>query len=152
MKEGDVYFWRWNDGVRLGDSMSYHCWSRIAVVGADGILRDTFWSDNSDKRVPIDKAELTLRGNVNEMKEIHSYEAQFYCDKDVVDMRHSNNSNAPVYVVAGAERNPDVMRDLVLGRIDKARREVEYQKRLIETLNGELTAIDEGRLHEVAPR
>lgn len=152
MKEGDVFIWRWRDGARNDVSSPYHCWSRIAVVGADGKLRDTYWSDNTDKLVPLEHVELTFRGNIHEMKRIHSYEAQFYCVKDVVDMRHSNNSRAPVYVVPGAERDPGVMRDLVLGRIETARREIDFQTRLISTLTKELTAIDAGNLHEVAPR
>lgn len=147
-----MYFWRWKDGVLDGTPSPYHCWSRKAVVGADGKLRDTYWSDNTDKLVPLDYAELTYRGNINEMKKIYHYEAQFYCDKDVVDMRHSNNSRAQVYVVPGAERDPGVMRDLVLERIETARREIEYHTRMIDTFKAELSAIDEGRLSEVLPR
>lgn len=152
MREGDVFFWRWKDGARLGTSSPYHCWSRIAVVGGDGKLRDTFWSDNSDKLVPVDEVDLTFRGNIREMTKIPYYEAQFYREQDVVDMRHSNNSHAPVYVVPNAAKDPVVMRALVLERIRNARQEVEYQTRLISTLEHELSAIDEGRLHEVTPR
>jgi hypothetical protein len=86
------------------------------------------------------------------MDKINSYEAQFYCDKDIVDMRHSNNRSAPVYVAAGAERDPGVMRDRVLTRIEDARREVAHQTRLIATLSDDLVAIKEGRLHAVTPR
>jgi hypothetical protein len=151
MKDGDVFTWAWRDGVRnIADP--YHCWSRIAVVGPDGRLRDTFWSDNSDKLVPIASVVLTYRGNTKEMKKIPHYEAQFYCDKDVVDMRHSNNSNAPVYVVPGAERDQGVMRDVTLERLAKARREIEYQERLIAVLSDELADIEAGLLANVIPR
>lgn len=152
MTEGDVYFWSWKDGARIGESSPYHCWSQIAVVGPDGRLRDTFWSDSSDKLVPLEHAEITFRGNTREMKKIPAYEAQFYHSDDVVDMRHSNNRGAPVYVVPGAKRSPNVMRDLVQDRIVNARREIEYQTRLIDELKAELVAIDEGRLQDVVPR
>jgi hypothetical protein len=152
MKEGDVFFWRWKAGARVGVSSPYHCWSAKAVVGSDGRLRDTFWSDHSDKLVPLEQVDLTYRGNIHEMKKINGYETQFYREDDVVDMRHSNNSRASVYVVPGAERNPGVMRALVLERIKQARLDVERHKRLIETLTDELAAIDAGRLQDVVPR
>jgi hypothetical protein len=152
MRDGDVYFWRWKEGSRIGVSSPYHCWSRIAVADGNGRLRDQFWSDNTDKIVPTADADLTYRGNIHEMKKIPHYEAQFYRDEDVVDMRHSNNSTAPVYVVVGAERDSRVMRALVIERIEKARQTIAYQTSLIDTLNDEIAAIDDGRLHNVVPR
>ena len=75
-------------------------------------MHDTFWSDfHSREWVDIELVDIEFMGNPADMKQIPESETMFYRYQDLVDMRHSNNSGAPIYVKTGASRCPVVMRE-----------------------------------------
>lgn len=150
MKDGDIYRWRWkNEKLDSYGSLysAYHCWSQIAEV-REGVLYDTYWHDNN-KMVSRDDVELTLLGNKHEMSVIRKYDIAYYRPVDVVDTRHRNNTNAPIYLKEGASRNAEVMRIFLEGRIAKARSEIEFAQRRIEQSQADLEAIENGKLTDV---
>lgn len=137
MRDGDVYHWRWKDDERdadCGPFRAYHCYSQIAVV-KNGELCDTFWSDCSGAKV-LDPSEiiLDLRGNINDMSEIPEWEMPYYRPEAVVDMRHSNNSRAPIYLKAGAKRDAGVMLERVREKQREAERNIEFAQRRIKDM------------------
>lgn len=120
-KDGDIFRWRWKD-----QSRSMHCKSGIAIA-KDGHLHDTFWGDSHSREwVNLDDVEIEFQGNPADMKEITKSEVVFYRYQDLVNMNHSNNTRAPVYVKAGADRCPVVMREYYEGKKAEAEREARY--------------------------
>jgi hypothetical protein len=148
MRDGDIYFWRYAN--EMGDhSMTYHCKSRKAVV-INGRLVDTFWSSPSEGHV-VDPARCVLefKGNKADLRQIREWEAKYYNDEDVVDMRHSNSSRAEVYVKANAKRS----REAMLSHIETMRSEQESVIRSasyrLELLKQSEADIHAGKLDEV---
>lgn len=152
IREGDIYRWRWRDEGRHADSgpyRSYHCKSRIAVVHG-GQLYDTFWSGFSyEHRVDPEKVILTYEGNPAEMTQIQPYNVPYYRREDIVDLRHSNNSGAPVYLRAGATRNAEVMLAEIAYRRDRAEAEIRSHQHTIERLDEAKALTESGKLDEV---
>lgn len=104
LKNGDIYFWRYKDTSNY-NSDPYWCRSQKAIV-RDGKLYDTYWHSFSDRKViNPDEAELTYKGNIDELEEISSWDAKYYDSSVLVDMRHSNSSSERVYVKAGSTRS-----------------------------------------------
>jgi len=144
LTEGDVFFWSWRDLER-----SHHCYSRIAIV-KDGRLIDTYWGDmSSDRAIDPEKADLEFKGNLATLEEINPWRARYYRREDVVDMRHANSDRAPVYVKPGAQRDPEVMRELGRYMIERAESEINMARYRIESIEKSLRCIDAGDLQSV---
>lgn len=127
-KDGDIFRWRWKDSDR-----SMHCKSGIAIA-QDGKLHDTFWGDfHSRAWINLDDVEIEFQGNPADMQLISEWDAVFYRHQDLVNMNHSNNTRAPVYVKVGAGRCPVVMREYYERKKAEAEREARYmQERMAE--------------------
>jgi hypothetical protein len=150
MHEGDIYFWRYLDedgrgGV--GPYGCYHCWSQKAVF-RDGRLFDTYWGDSS-KVVNPDVVELTLKGNLADLTEISHYQAEFYNPRDIVDMRHANNSRGPVYRRNGASRCVKTIRDHLDGKISEAQSEIRMAQSRLDHYANQAEKIARGEIDEV---
>lgn len=143
MKDGDIYRWHWKDMNR-----SSHCCSHLAVV-VNGSLLDTFWSVGKNRRLEPDDVEVQFLGNSNDMTEIPAYKIPYYRREDVIDMRHLNNSSAPIYLKADAERSADAMRSFVNEAIEQAEREKNSAIRQIERMRRHLAHIEAGNLDKV---
>ena len=147
MKDGDIFSWEWKPemGRPYGD---YHCKSQIAVF--DGTtLRDTFWSNAYDGALDPAQVDLTYRGNKHEMTTILERDEPFYRHEDLVIMRHSNDSNAPTYLKAGAVKDAERMREETQHALDRAisdKRSAEFR---IERYQEALSAIARGDLDKV---
>jgi len=128
-KDGDIFHWRWKESI----NRSMHCKSGIAIA-KDGRLHDTFWNDfHSREWVDLDLVEIEFKGNPADMKEIREDEAMFYQRRDLVNMNHSNNSRAPIYVKAGAGRCPVAMQEFYTHKRAEAERHVRsFQDRMAE--------------------
>lgn len=150
MKDGDIFHWTFKgENVQHGPFGSYHCCSQIAVF-ENGVLRDTYWSaGGSCRTVDPAKVNLTYRGNKRKMTEIRESVIQFYRPEDVVDMRHSNNSRAPIYIKPGAERDAETMRENIRWKIERCKSEINSANRRIEMLHEDLAKIEAGDLNKV---
>lgn len=148
MTEGDVYFWRFKNEA-LPEFMPYHCKSMKAVV-VGGKLVDTFWSNSQDGYV-IDpsRVDLEFKGNKADLRPIHAWEAKYYDDADVVDMRHSNASRAEVYVTAGAQRSRDAMLRHIASMVDEEESKIMCAKHRLEMLATAKASVDAGALEKV---
>lgn len=147
-KEGDIFHWRFKPDVetkrRNYSSDPYHCKSRIAVV-KDGILQDTFWYGGSDNAVlRQDDITLEYQGNPSDMTVIPESEKVFYRHEDLVDMNHSNNSRAPVYVKAGKSRDRETMRAYFSCKIERAESDIRSANSRISELRNALKTIESG--------
>jgi len=150
MLEGDIYRWRWADDARdrdRGPYRAYHCFSQMAVV-RDGRLCDTFWYGHGTVIDPSVVA-LTLLGNENDMTKIREYEARYYRSEDIVDMRHSNSSSAPVYLQPGAQKDPDTMLEYIRHERGRAEYEARYAAEKIERMDGFEKMVIAGNLDDV---
>jgi hypothetical protein len=147
VRDGDIYFWAWKDTSER--FMPYHCCACIAVV-ENGILRDTYWTGTSDNKVITSKvAALTYKGNVEDMRTIHESEIGYYLPEAVVDMRHPNDSRAPIYVKKDAARDAACMTELLQYRIERERSNISYAEFHIVELEGALKKVAAGKLEEV---
>jgi hypothetical protein len=124
MRDFDIYRWSYKEPEkRFGASsgMTYHCKSQIGIA-FDGILHDTFWMGHGGKRggnygpafhsatwLHPDQIETQFLGNLCDLEEIYPEDARDYPKGCVVDLRHSNNSNAPVLVPKGQSKSVTVM-------------------------------------------
>ena len=159
MKDGDIYRWSYTPDFAEksgGWGLAHWCKSQISIVH-DGRLLDTFWMGHGGKRhgsygpkynegrvINPESVELYFLANINDLIEIYPEDKRFYAPSDVVDLRHSNNSNAPVMVKKSAKRSLEVTRDLLLREIDKAVSEVNAAAVRKERLEQELRALDAG--------
>lgn len=145
MKEGDIYHWLWRDEFRKNDFgafQSYHCKSRIAVY-SNGTLNDTFWSGDNDGFLDPTAVTLELQGNANEMT-VLSDNPEYYRDSDLVSMKHSNNSNAPIYLKKGAKRDAETMQECLQHRLEHSKYKIESHKRTVLELSTAIKKIRSG--------
>lgn len=148
MRDGDIYFWRYAEGFGLGDA-PYHCKSRKAVV-INGRLIDTFWSNSGDGHV-IDPSRVVLefKGNKSGLRAIREWEAKYYNEDDVVDMRHSNSMRAEIYVIADARRSRDAMLKHIAAMEDAQESAIRSAKYKLELLAKSREDVKAGKLDEV---
>lgn len=147
MKDGDIFFWSWKDSESR--FMPYHCYSRKAIV-ADGCLVDTFWSTGGSNAVlDLEKVDVSYQGNQNEMETIHASEIDYYRPEDVVDMRHSNDSRAPIYIKGGAVRNQEAVLSHLRYKRERAEADIRYAQGLIQQLDEAIAAAECGQLDGV---
>lgn len=148
MNDGDIYFWRYRDDVKLS-SEPYHCKSRKAIV-IDGRLIDTFWSNSSYGTVlDPDHVILDFKGNKNDLRQIREWEAKYYDQDDVVDMRHSNSMRAEIYVKKGAIRSRDALLEQIAEMRRAAESDIRYAQYRLERLAKAEADVMAGRLDEV---
>lgn len=152
MRDGDIYRWRWADEARDADRgpyRSYHCKSQIALRLA-GRLYDTYWSSTGcDDVLCQDDVVLTFLGNCCDMQPINEGDLRYYRAEDVVDTRHPNNSNAPIYLKNGAKRDAEAMREFVRRRSEDAERAIEIAQETIERMEEAAKQIDAGNLDNI---
>lgn len=105
LKENDICRWHW----KLGRAPIVGCYAHLGVV-VGGCLRDTFWYDwKTRSEIEVDRVELTLLGNIDECREIKRWDVPYYDPADIIDMSHSNNSSAPVYLKTSASKSQEWM-------------------------------------------
>ena len=145
LREGDIYRWNWIDWER-----STHCCSPFAVV-RNGRLLDMFWMfDPKDQMHSQDTRTLDPGGvslkflaNIQDIEPVSSYDFHDYRREDIVDLRHSNNSNAAnIYRRKGSKPDLATIRANIVERITDAEREIESQKWRIECEQRLLAAHD----------
>ena len=152
LRDGDIFRWRWRDDDRHADNLpyrSYHCKSQWAIARS-GAIYDTYWGHTShDGLLRFSDVILTYVGNENDMDKIRPGAEVYYKPDDIVDMRHSNSSGAPIYRKAGAVRDYVAMRHEAASRLEDAQRELDRAKRKIERMEEALALIDGGDLDSV---
>jgi hypothetical protein len=101
MRENDIYRWYWKPGI----NRDYHCKSNLAVF-VNGGLRDTFWYDWQTRSwLELEEVSLSLLGNIDDCTVISRWQVSYYRHEDIIDMNHSNNSNAPIYLKKSASKD-----------------------------------------------
>ena len=151
MRDGDIYRWRWADDARdqdCGPYRAYHCFSQIAVA-ENGRLCDTFWGGMSEGALNPEDVILTLLGNINDMTKIREYQARCYRSEDIVDMRHSNSTCAPIYLKPGAAKDPDTMLEYIRHERGQAEYEARYATEKIDRMDGLEQMVNSGNLDDV---
>ena len=136
IKEGDIFHWRYRDEKRHSDYLSYWAKSRIAVATLM-YLNDTF-SDYSNPDWTHSEARekliLARIGNFAVLERQPEYMADYYDDRDIVNINHSNSSRGNFYIRKGAKRSPDKMIETLDYKITRAESEIVCAQRLIERL------------------
>lgn len=145
MTEGDIFRWRYKDEKPedLGAYRRYHCRSQIAVF-ENGALRDTYWGSPYDGILDPDAVILNFQGNRHAMEKIPHGERVFYRSEDLVDMRHMNNSRAPIYVKLGARRDVATMKAYFEYEIVRATSDISLAQCRIDDCKIALAAIASG--------
>ncbi|MDD5151790.1 MAG: hypothetical protein PHC28_15145 [Flavobacterium sp.] len=137
MNINDVYYWKYKNDV--GDQRSiYWCKSKIAIVNSDGILEDTFWSSgdtvyNLNNR--LEEIDLTFIANLSDLEVISEDKIKLYHKKDIVDLRHSNNSDRNL-IFKRIGSKPSI--ELYLGSLSERLGDIEYE---IKSLQDEANRI-----------
>lgn len=141
-RENDIYRWAWKDGK----APIVGCYAHLAVF-ADGALRDTYWHDwRTQSCLDLEKVELTLLGNIDDYREIYRWEAVYYDPADIIDMRHANNSNAPVYLLKSATKSPEHMLEIADGKMRQAYGDIIRAEGQIKYLEATIARIKAGDL------
>lgn len=148
LTEGDIYFWRWKTPR---EHMPYHCYSQKAIV-RKGRLLDTFWYDmTSDRAINPAHLDLVYQGNENELRKINEWEIDYYEHEQVVDMRHSNSSGAPVYVQANAVRSQSRMLEYLKYKREREESKIRMAQHTIERIDEAIAKVSEGQLDGYLP-
>lgn len=160
LTEGDIYRWHYrspgDDNRAWGQ---YHCCSCIGIVRR-GRLYDTYWmigtaapsEGRSFGADNLHKIELTRLGNLADLDEAKSYQAAYYDDADIVDIRHANSSHGCFYLRKGAKRSKRKMLETAQRRLELAeqnkrsaiRRAADMQAAIEKILTGDIDAVHLG--------
>ena len=154
LRNGDILRWVWIDVPKTDP---YWCKSRVAIVN-DGNLYDTFWIHHGSKFIqggwgpdfhgarslPIEQVEMTVIGNIHDMDEIPRGDERYYDPADVVDLRHSNNTNAPLYIKKGAKRSAEKIAERIREKMAEAERTRLSAERDINELREKLAYVESG--------
>jgi len=146
--DGQIYRWQWKDTSGWGQSDSYWCRSRIAIV-KNGRLIDTYWSDGSlDHAVKFEDVDLTFMGD-EKWPKVSEGEAMRYDSADICDTRHANHSRAPIYVRPGAQLNKAAMLAVLNDREQEARSDIRIATWRLEEIAKQRADLEAGKLAEV---
>jgi hypothetical protein len=159
-REGDVFFWRYQN--ETGDyTQKYWCCARKAIVRGD-FLGDIYWSYIDGHTVSFHSGSrwwsradaeklltLDFKGNLDEFDVIADYDRSMYDDADILDLRHSNSSKKQVYLRKGAKRSQAAMLAEVNYKIEKAESEIRSANWQLERLSKEKAKIEAGELDGV---
>lgn len=148
MKEGDIYWWRYKEHFGSRADL-YWCKSRIAI-SSEGKLFDTFWNDKHHEELDLGKIDIEYQGNPEEMDKIGKYDIQYFKSEDIVNMNHSNNSNASIYIKKGSKRNQEIMLYLVKQKISEKESSIQFDKNEIDRLAKLIPSIQGGNLDQVS--
>lgn len=153
LKEGDVYRWTYVDRLDTGAWGTYHCCSRIAIVGASGRLRDTFWSSGNDGKSfgadDLCNLHLIFLANMADLNKAHEYEADYYADTDIVDLNHSNSPRENFYLRKGAKRSAAKMLAAAKYKLEKAESDARMATRRADDLRVAISRIEAGEIADV---
>ncbi len=154
LQEGDIYRWEWIDPP---DHEPYWGKTQRALV-INGKLFDLFrvhhgsrfieggWgpSCSRDDALPVDDIHITLIANINHMNEIPHGDEKYYDPDDVIDLRNSNNSLAPLYTRNGAVKSAKKIEERIRDKLNKAESDREFLDRKIKDLQEKLAHIESG--------
>lgn len=142
-KNGDYYRWSWKELPNKDDyTLSYWCKSRLAIV-VDGSLYDTYWHDTAGRSwVDPDRVELELLGNVHDFVESKYGEYLYYDRADILDTRHSNDTNGKIYIRKDAERSREVMLEYAREKYEDADRKLRSAMYDLERWNLKIAEIE----------
>jgi len=141
-RENDIYRWRWKDGKAL----IVGCYSWRAVF-FNGALRDVYWHDwRTSSSIDLDRVDLTLIGNIDDCRQIKVWDLPYYDPSDVIDMRHANDSNGPIYLKLTAEKSQEWMLARAEEKFAVAQRAKSGAERDIADLQDKLKRIKAGDL------
>lgn len=142
LRDNDICHWVWKKGRELIVGQ----YSHIAVFH-EGKLRDTYWFDwKTQSSLDLDRILVSVVGNIDDCTEIKVWDAVYYAPSDIIDMRHPNNSNAPIYLKNGAERSQEWMLHRAEQKFYDAQRVKERAERDIAELQDTLKKIRYGDL------
>lgn len=141
-KQGDVFFWSYNDETlkKLSDGSNggttYWCVSQRAIVNDAGILVDTYWSGNSNKYWDMDRAnaqlELDYKGNLNDYREAETWERACHKDEDCLDLNHPNSTKGNFYIRKDAQHCNEKKRKVIARSKKRLELDIRYQLQQIE--------------------
>lgn len=154
MNDFDIFRWLYknaDDQFGAGSGLTYHCKSRIAIAYAD-VLHDTFWMRHGGMRggnygpicrgatvLRLDQIEIQFLANLCDLEEIYPEDARDFPEGTVVDLRHSNNSLAPVLVPKGATKSVNAMVKNLNAEIRSIECEIQSANWRLERKRKELT-------------
>jgi len=147
MKQGDIYSWSYKDGYG-SQADKYWCKSQIAIFN-DGKLVDTFWSGGGHGILDLERINIKYKGNPKEMDEIGKHEKQYYKPENIVDMNHPNNSNAPIYLKPGTQKDQGIMLELVKQKISENKSNIQFANSQIDRLIKLIPLVESGELDKI---
>lgn len=154
LRDGNIYRWSW---INPPEHEPYWCKTRMALA-KKGKLFDLFWVHHGSKfrqggwgptcqneyALPIDRIELNLIANINDMDEIQHGDEQYYHPSDVMDLRHSNNGMAPLYVKKGATRSAEKIAERIRKKMADAERDRQWAEQKVKELREKLAYVESG--------
>lgn len=146
-KDGDVYFWSYNEkeyDKRKDHQEMYWCCSNIGIVRGE-YLEDTYWGGSSSKSFikedVINKLKVTYKGNLKDYQQCRKEDQAMYDDADILNLTHSDSSNQ-YYLKLGAVKSKDKMIKIIKRNALKLKADYEYAKRALEWELDKLKDID----------
>ena len=151
LKDGQIYRWRWADDKRdadCGQYGAYHCMSRIAIVQG-GSLIDTFWhGTSSDGLLNRDDVLVELIADTS-WRKIQKWDLPYYDSSDVIDTRHANDGNAPIYLKPGATKSKQAIIESIDYRVQQAEQTIRSAQYELDRLAQKRVLAEEGKLDEI---
>lgn len=153
LRNGEIYSWRYRQGICSKYSDPYWCKSQIAVC-KDGKLFDTYWlggfeCTRGDSVLNLDQIEVRLIANLAYLEKIPDNQYRYYAEADRYCFNHPNRPRNHSFVVKGAQRSRRAMREYAQEKYDEAQSKVESAKYDLEIAKKMLALVADGKLDEV---
>lgn len=162
VKEGDVFWFSFNEVYRKKHSYTDHCWDGQLVAKfseARGMyFIDTYWASKHDgfthyqdvKNISIEDAlkngELSFLCNLNDVEEINERDLMYYSDEDVFNLSYQHRCYKYFVKKKGAARSQDKMIETLKAKIADAEYQIKRGQDNVKWYGDKLTEVEAGNI------
>lgn len=139
IREGDVFNFRWKDGV-CKKKEPYWCFDGQLVTkkkNGELILEDTYWTSNGrsfTSEEAIEKGELIFKCNLNDVEPTRKDCNKYFNEEDIFDVSTQHGCREAWVVRKGAKRSRTVMLETIKSQAEEAHYKISSAKRELERL------------------
>ena len=132
----------------------YHCFDGILIEkeSNDGstYFEDTYWS-GSDSRwfrsmeEMLNKGEVKLLCNLDDMEEIDEWKSKYYDKEDVVYLGIHKGYRSKYLIKKGTQMSKDIVLQGLKNKISELEENIKYETRKIEWLKKDIEEVESGK-------
>jgi hypothetical protein len=151
--KNDVYRFRYSEEFIKNNPNRdlYHCFDGILIERErNGVpyYEDTYWiSDNrifNSMEEMLNKGDIKLLCNLDEMEEIDEWRSKYYNEEDVVFLGIHKGYRSKYLIKKGTQMSKDVVIQGLKNKISELEENIQYETRKIEWLKKDIEDVENG--------